>query len=99
LCFTSKIDANGNTTGITYDGRGRITEVENPDGSVATYVYDTVDDDDVITSTVVYTNENGGRLRYEYNPAGQLTAIYDIDAGVQLLEKKYDIHMRLYLFQ
>ena len=70
--------------------------MENPDGTAATYVYDTVDDDDVITSTVVYTNENGGSLRYEYNPAGQLTGIYDLDAEVQLVDKKYDIHMRLY---
>ncbi|RDV45343.1 hypothetical protein DOE76_08780 [Leifsonia sp. ku-ls] len=65
---TTYTDNVGRTSVYYYDSGYRITKVQHPDGTSASFRYDA--DNNVISST----DENGARTGYSYDASGNLTA-------------------------
>jgi RHS repeat-associated protein len=92
--FYRDIDEEGNTTGYTYDSRGNLTGLHQPDGSETTFLYDELDrlmlSKSPGGSSTVRTykdgrlhatvDSNGTTTTFTYNKIGLINKIID-DAG------------------
>jgi RHS repeat-associated protein len=84
---TSLTDANGNTTGYAYDGKGDLTSTTYPNGTVESVAYDP------IGSVLSATYPDGHASHYTYDAAGNvLTATY---ADGSTITYTYDDHENL----
>lgn len=70
---TEVIDSRGNKTVYYYNHAGLTTAITNPDGTTRHYTYD------AYRQLILEVDENQAVTRYEYNPAGKLTARIDAD--------------------
>ncbi|MCL1883482.1 MAG: hypothetical protein FWF81_07010, partial [Defluviitaleaceae bacterium] len=83
----SETDPNGYVTRWQYDGLGRVTRIDFPDGGYATYTYD-----DAFTF-VTHTTVLGAVYHYHYDSFGNLRIISH--NGISILTNVYDNRMRL----
>ena len=103
-----EIDEEGCLTGYTYDDKGNLTGVIQPDSAQYTYVYD-VDDRLIIANdpeggTTIWNYDEEGNLKttiapdkaitaFSYNESGLVSEIRDVNKGVTQLE--YDTEFNL----
>lgn len=86
LYLTSLVDANGNTTTITWTG-GNMTQVTDPVGRSLQFVYDSKNHITQVTDPI------GRTVKYSYNPEGTLASVTDAEGGVT--HYAYDAQNRL----
>ncbi len=69
-------DEEGNMTGYSYDDRGNLTTVHQPDGSQISYVYDEQE------RLVITAYPEGGTSLRSYNKEDKLEAVIDLEGNV-----------------
>jgi len=74
------IDEEGNTTGYSYDERGNLTALHQPDGSVITYLYD--EEDQLVLTKL----PGGGSVVRTFKENNLLHAVIGLDGGVTSFE-------------
>lgn len=81
---TAATDTRGNVTRYTYNAKGDITGIINPDNTSVSYAYD------YVANHVTLTDENGNAIRYTYTPLGLEQKAVDMASGSVMSSKEYD---------